>query len=126
MSAPPVVRYLNTDSPLEEVIETLNQFQREAIQAMAARLTRADNFASTAREGIKFRTPAAGDATVRLTTGLSSPAKHVVCSWLQRDDYAAVGGPWSCVATNVSSTEMTVTFTGLAASTAFTASFLVE
>lgn len=126
MSAPPVPRYLNAAAELGEVIEAFNQFQLESIQGASARLTRQDNFASGARTGIKFMSPASGAASVTFRTGLSAPIEHLVCSWLTQDNGGAVGGPWSCVATNISSTQVTATFTGLAASTAFTASFLLE
>lgn len=126
MSAPPTPRYLTSDTDLPTLIEAFNQFQLESIQSTTSRLTRADNFASSSREGIRFRSPASGDAVVQLKTNLSRPAKHVVCSWLARADAKAVGGPWSCVAFNISSTEIEVTFTGLTASIGYVANFLIE
>ncbi len=118
MSAP-IPRFLHGDVDLPAVQEAFNQFQQETIDEFEAST-------EAVREGILFPTAAAGDPTVRLNSGLRKPAKLVLCGRCQRTDGTPASAPWSIQWTNLSATEIAVTFTGLAASTEYSASFLVR
>ncbi len=117
---PPVPRYLRGDVTVEQVASAFNQFQQETIDALAS------SAESSSPNGQQFFTPAFGDVVVTLKTGLNGPAKSVLCSWLERVDGLPLGGPWSIAPSNVGSSTITVTFSGLPPSTAFTANFEVR
>lgn len=107
-------------------IVSYNEAVGGLVDALDQGLTRGENFASRAKVGIAFRSPASGGAVVTFANELATTPQHVWPTKLTRKDGTAIASAFSLAWSLTSRGTIQCTVLGLVASTDYLLSILYE